>query len=299
MKRHPHLRLAFLLAAPLLAGAGQVRVLDDFETPASIQRWEGPLLISRDRATHGVSSGRFSFTAGHARLSSRQMNNDWSGFDRLAFDVYSNSDEPKALSLAIYDAVGGDVGKAAKYDYFDANRKLLLLKGWNHVDVSLRHLRAANTVRDIDLRRVVRLVLSAGQGALPLTVDLDNVRLISGTENATARSRTSPADAVTTLDDRWFSVRQVADPENVPESNEVRELRRVAERESEGLRSAIRAQECRVLKRSTASAGSWWRTSVYMCGHCLHGLTRTHKRLGCSNMWPRPAARNARRWNAN
>jgi beta-galactosidase GanA len=248
MKRHPHLRFAFLLATSVLVGAGQVRVLDDFETPASIQRWEGPLLISRARAVHGVSSGRLSFTAGHARFSSRQMNNDWSGFDRLAFDVYSDSDEPKALSLAIYDAVGGDLGKAAKYDYFDANRKLLLLKGWNHIEVSLRHLRASNTIRDIDLRRVVRLVLSAGQGALPLTVDLDNMRLISGTENAATMSRTSAADALTTIDDRWFSVRQVADPEDVPESSVVRELRRVAERESDSLRSAIRAAQMQGLE---------------------------------------------------
>src|ERR1700722_11079588 len=105
---------AFLLAMPLLAAAGQVRVLDDFETPEATQRWDGPLIISHERAAHGVSSARISFTFGHARLSSRQINGDWSGFQRLAFDIFSNSDEPKALSLAVYDEVGGDIGKAAK-----------------------------------------------------------------------------------------------------------------------------------------------------------------------------------------
>ena len=165
------------------------------------------------------------------------------GFDRLAFDVYSDSDTPKALSLAIYDEVGGDIGKAAKYDYFDADRKLLLLKGWNHIRVELRHMQAANMEREIALNRIVRLVLSARAGTVPLSVDLDNVRLIAGEEPAGSASRTAPSDAVITVNNRWFNIRQVADPEDVPESSHVAELRRVAERESQKLRDAIRAAQ--------------------------------------------------------
>jgi hypothetical protein len=241
MKSRRRLSFAFLIAVPLLAGPDRVRVLDDFEIPSAGGRWEGPLSISRERASHGSASGQVAFTGGRARLSLRLSNPDWSGYDWLAFDLYSQSEQPKALSLALYDAVGGDVDHAAKYDFFDANRKVLLLKGWNHVRLDLRHLRASNTTRDIDLRHVLRLVLSAGQDALPVTVDLDNLRLIAETELESSKSRSQPADALTTLDDRWFSVRRVADPVDVPESSAVGELRRTAERESENLRRAIAA----------------------------------------------------------
>jgi hypothetical protein len=248
MKQPLRLSLAFLLAAPLAAAAPQVRVLDDFETQAAAQHWDGPLVISRGRATHGTSSARIAFTAGQARLSSRQLIKDWSGFDWLAFDIFSPSEQPKALSLAIYDAVGGDIDKAAKYDYFDADRKLLLLKGWNHIQVDLRHPRASNTTRDIDMRRILRLAISAGREALPLTVDLDNIRLIGGAEPDASKSRRRPEDALITIDDRWFSVRRVADPEDVPESAAVTELRRVAEREAENLRIAIRTAQMQGLE---------------------------------------------------
>lgn len=296
MKGCRYLTLGFLLTIPLLARAEQVRVLDDFETPASVQRWDGPLIISRARAAHGVASAQISFTAGHARLSLRQMNNDWSGFDGLAFDIYSNSEEPKALSLAIYDEVGGDIGKAAKYDYFDANRKLLLLKGWNHVQVELRHLRAANTVRDIDLRRVIRLALSVGQDALPLTVALDNVRLVSGTEQAASMSRTSPTDALTTIDDRWFSVRQIADPEDVPESSTVRELRSAAERESESLRSTIRAAQMQGLETIYSERRLVVADLGLHVRPLLAWFNTDEQKARMSNTWLCPAVKNVRRW---
>lgn len=243
MRRSISIGFGILAAIPLLAAAEKVRVLDDFETAASAGRWEGPLILSRARSAHGTSSARVSFSPGHTRLSSRQLSRDWSGFDHLAFDIYSDSELPKAISLTLYDEVGGDAGKAAKFDYFDANRKLLLLKGWNHFQVELCPLRASSTLRDMDLHRVVRLAFSAGQGALPLNIDLDNVRLTTGVEPASTASRTQPADALTTINDRWFSVRQVADPEDVPESAQVTEGRKRAVRESDNLRNAIRAAQ--------------------------------------------------------
>ncbi|MGC4052777.1 MAG: hypothetical protein QM757_25890 [Paludibaculum sp.] len=235
-------RLAYVLlgAIPLFAATGSVRVLDDFETASSIGRWEGPIVLAHGPAAHGISSARVAFAAGHSRISSRQLGSDWSGYDLLAFDIRSDSEEPKAISLTLYDEVGGDEGKAAKYDYFDANRKLLLLQGWNHFRVELRPLLASNTMRDMDLRRVARLSFSAGQEVLPLTIHVDNLRLITGPESSATASRTMPADALTTVSGRWFSVRQVADPDDLPGSSQVIEWRKRAEGEAESLRNTIR-----------------------------------------------------------
>lgn len=240
MRRIGRLACGLLGAIPLFAATGSVRVLDDFETASSIGRWEGPIVLAHGPAAHGTSSARVAFTAGHSRFSSRQLGRDWSGYDLLAFDIRSDSEEPKAISLTLYDEVGGDEGKAAKYDYFDANRKLLLLQGWNHFRVELRPLRASNTMRDMDLRRVVRLSFSAGQDVLPLTIHVDNLRLITGPESSATASRTMPADALTTVSGRWFSVRQVADPEDLPGSAQVIEWRKRAEVEAESLRNTIR-----------------------------------------------------------
>lgn len=201
------------------------------------------MALSRLQSTHGPTSARVAFTAGHTRLSSVQLGRDWSGFDRLAFDIHSGSAEPKEISLNLYDEVGGDAGKAAKHDSFDANRKILLLQGWNHIEVRLPHMQASNTAREIALQGIVRFALSVGRDRLPLTIHLDNLRLIEGDEPAASRSKTAASDAVTSIEDRWFTVRQVADPDAVPESARVTALRHSAERETQRLRDAIGAAQ--------------------------------------------------------
>ena len=52
-----------------------------------------------------------------------------------------------------------------------------------------------------------------------------------------------PQDTVSIIDNRWVSVRQVARPEDVPESAEVTGLRKQAEREAGLLRNTIQAAQ--------------------------------------------------------
>ena len=247
-----HGRLLPLLASVLLLpgsrvtpaqSSGRVLVLEDFESPDAATRWEGLTGIATDRATHGKHSARIRIDGGRSQISSTKLPADWRGYDRLLFDVYSERDPVSTAGIRIYDSVGGDAGQAAKDDYFDGAGKIFLIKGWNHVEVSLTPLKAATYSRDIALDRIRRLQLSFSSVRSPETVYIDNLRLVSGNEGAATASRLEPADGVCLIDNRWVIVRQVARPGDVPEPDEIKRLRREAETESDLLAKTIHAAQ--------------------------------------------------------
>ncbi len=131
--------------------------------------------------------------------------------------------------------------QARKDDYADAANKILIEKGWTHVEVALDPLKAASYQRDMALDKIRRLVISCDRNPLPLTLWVDNFRVTAGAEGPDTASRTEPQDAVSTIDNRWVAARQVARPEDVPESAEVKSLRAEAARETELLRKIIQA----------------------------------------------------------
>ncbi len=234
------------LGALLLSGiaanaapAARVLVLEDFETPEAARRWDGPLTVSAERASHGRMSGKFQLAEGRARISSAKLPSDWRGYDRLLFDIFSARKTVSTATIRIYDAVGGDEGHAARFDYFEGEEKVLLVRGWNHVEVKLTPLMAATYLRSMSLDRIRRLWLSFDQADLPWTVYLDNVRLAAGEESPATASRTEPQDAVVSIDNRWVTVRQVARPDEVPESPAVVRLRQTAQTEARRLGESI------------------------------------------------------------
>jgi beta-galactosidase len=241
--------LLFLAPALLFPGSlsasaqplGRVLVLEDFETPDAAARWNGLAGITTGRATHGQHAARVRVDRDHNQISSTKLATDWRGYDRLLFDVYSERDRVSTAGIRIYDAVGGDAGQAARNEYFDGGGKILLIKGWNHVEVSLTPLKAATYLRDIALDRIRRVQLSFPSVRSPETVYIDNLRLAVGSEGPATASRLEPADGVSLIDNRWVTVRQVARPGDVPESAAVAKLRKDAEAESTLLNNAIDA----------------------------------------------------------
>src|SRR5689334_22820910 len=163
----------------LVSGAGlqapepRVLVLEDFENPGAAARWEGPIEIQASHPSHGSHSARLRLDRDHRELSSSKLPGDWRGYDRLLFDIYSESDKVSLATIRIYDAVGGDAQSAARNEYFDGHRKILLVKGWNHVEVKLTPLKAATFMRDISLDRIRQLVLSFEPNDSFTTVSLD------------------------------------------------------------------------------------------------------------------------------
>jgi beta-galactosidase GanA len=227
-----------LLFVPLCAyAASSVLVLDDFEASGSSRRWVGPVAVDPTKAAHGRNSARVTFSSDKAEVSSSKLPADWSGYDRLLFDVYHPGERIRTLSVRLYDQAGSDAGSAAKYDYFEARRKILLQHGWNHVEIRLTGLQEASYAREISLDRVVRLAFLAD--STPLVLNIDNLRLVKGEESSQTMSTSAPGDIVSVIENRWVTVRQVGRPEDVPELAEVRTLRATAERERTLLEKTI------------------------------------------------------------
>ncbi|MCC6393652.1 MAG: beta-galactosidase [Bryobacterales bacterium] len=227
----PRTLLGCCLLAASGATPGHVLVLDDFESGDSVQRWEGSLTLSPERASHGKESGKVELTAGRAEFSTTRLPRDWRGYQSLRFDVYSERHADSPLSLRIYDDNG----------YFDADQKISVRQGWNHVEVKLASLRAEFSGQPLSLGAIGKLWFSARRARLPWTIVVDNFRLATEEEPKETASRISPADTVTILDGRWFTLRQAARPEDVPESPAVARLRAEAERESTLLDKTIAA----------------------------------------------------------
>ena len=225
------LPLAMALLAVPGAPAGRVLVLEDFEPAGSASRWEGPVEAVAGMATHGQRSGQIRFTADRGRAGVSSMPGDWSPYDRLLFDVYSARKGALALSLRIED----------ESEHYEAPRKIWVQPGWNHVEAKLKSLRTASESRGLSLGSIRRLELSAERQTLPWVIHADNFRLVAGEEGGETASRRSPQDTVTILEDRFFTVRQVARPEDVPEAPSIARLRALAERERELLEKTIQA----------------------------------------------------------
>ncbi|MCW5982891.1 MAG: beta-galactosidase [Bryobacteraceae bacterium] len=209
--------------------AQQVLVLEDFETDR--KSWEGDIAIAARYVSHGSRSGEATFQRGRSAIHLTGFPSDWSAFDRLLFDVYLDRAGEAALTLRIED----------DEEPYEASRKLFIQHGWTHVEVPLARLRTVSESRNLRLARIRRFTISADRARLPLTLHIDNLRLTAGEEPAATRSKTAPQNTVSVLDDRFFTVRQVARPEEVPEAAAVAELRRRAQQEVELLGRAIDA----------------------------------------------------------
>lgn len=247
--RHHRMRIARALClpiffAPSFQAAPRILTLDHFESPQSLSHWKGPVRLGKSNEASGLKSAVVSFSEHSGDVSFLPAQRNWTGYDYLAFDIYSDDPGIRMLSLRLYDETGGDRDKAARYDYFDADRKIMAVRGWNHVEVRLRQMQAASYQRPMALDRVLRLVLSARSDSLPWTIGITHLRLVQGPDTVSAPPPgAQPGDLLTIVDNRWFVVRQIGRPEDVAESSQVAELRRQAETESAELMKAIRAAQ--------------------------------------------------------
>ncbi|HEX8985365.1 MAG TPA: beta-galactosidase, partial [Bryobacteraceae bacterium] len=229
------------LLSVLAAAPGRVLVIEDFENAAAPANWDGTLRIATQHVSHGRSSALVRFAGRDTQLSLKKLPGDWRGYERLLLDVYNERKDILTATLRIYDEAG-EASKARR-DYYEADGQVLLIPGWNHVEVKLAGIHAASYERDLALDRIRRITFSIDRGALPCTLYIDNLRLVAGVEPPEMASRTQPQDAVTLLWDRYFQVRQVAAPERVPESAEVKRLRKEAQAEAELLDKTIKTAQ--------------------------------------------------------
>lgn len=238
--------LLLVLSAPLspgrLARVGKVAVLDDFESPKSLQNWRGQMALSRNHPSHGRQS--LKVTLFPSRLVSENLPKDWSEYDRLLLDIYSPERAPITLSVGVYDELADDATAQAKDEAFLPERGVYLIPGMNHIEVKLGGLEVSASTRKLALNKVRRFDITPGSLEHPVEVYVDNLRLVQGAEDAATASTAStrrPEDGTVVLGSRSAAVGQVGPREAVAESASVKLKRQQARQELKRLEETIEA----------------------------------------------------------
>ncbi|MHB8655644.1 MAG: beta-galactosidase [Terriglobia bacterium] len=229
------------VAAPLSPGrsptVGKVTVLDDFESPQSLQNWRGQMALSRNHQSHERQSLKVTLFPGD--LVSEKLPKDWSGYDRLLLDIYNPEPAPVTLSIGIYDELANDATAQFKEEAFLPDRGVFLIPGMNHIEVKLGGLEVSASTRKLALDKVRRFDITPGSLSRPVTVYVDNLRLVQGVEGAATASTRRPEDGTVVLDSSSVTVGQVGPREAIPESAEVKRKRQEAQREFKRLKETI------------------------------------------------------------
>jgi hypothetical protein len=109
--------------------------------------------------------------AEYAGLTIEEPRPDWTGYDRLVVELFSDLDRPVSLVLRVDDA---------RHDgrYEDRfNGTVEVAPGWNRVTVPLSRIRKAPRGRDLDLRDIRRVLLFAVRPEKPFSIYLGDVSL--------------------------------------------------------------------------------------------------------------------------
>lgn len=200
-------RLLILTACLNLTGifplAAKTLVLDDFESSASLDLWQGNLSLSREHVAHGASGLKIDLSDPLRRyLYTEKLPADWNAWDALRFDIYSPSNTVELGDVQIFDAATGNSDDAEFRGTSYRGQKIFLNSGWNHFEFKLHSLRLESGERPLDLKKIRSLRLSLG-GMRAGSIYLDNMRLTAGEEEASTASKASPWDCRVTVIDRY------------------------------------------------------------------------------------------------
>ncbi len=96
---------------------------------------------------------------------------DWRGYERLAFQVFSELPGPTDLVLRIHD-------RGHNEDYDDRfNRDVVIAPGANHVEIPLQDVENAPRGRKMDMARIAGVVFFAHRPPSPFTIYVGAFRL--------------------------------------------------------------------------------------------------------------------------
>ena len=170
--------------------AGQTRILNSFEAPGDLKRWEintgTPRLVS-DHATHGAKALEITFDPkgryGAAYMATFRRQ-DWSAFDALLLDVFNPNDRPVRGTLLVADRAWQQKGSS----YWNRhNQSITLAPGRTTWTLPVRGLyrgeagsRNNDIKRNIDPDQIVRVDFGFGRKGDTGRIILDHLRLIKG-----------------------------------------------------------------------------------------------------------------------
>ncbi len=224
------------------AAAGQVLVVDDFESEQSLGNWEGPVSLSAGKATHGKSALALDLSDRRARdLSTVKLPADLSGFDQLRFDIFNPTGRVQLGSIMIQDEPGLAGGEAEFSGQAYRGNKIFMNPGWNHYELLLDRLRSENGNRAIALDKIKTFALSFG--GIDDTLYLDNFRLVKGEEGAATASKVAPTDCRVVIDNRYSYPQLAGDPAKVLGTPELKALEDKAHAAVQRLESLVGTAE--------------------------------------------------------
>ncbi len=96
---------------------------------------------------------------------------DWRGYTHLTFDVYSELSHPQSIALRI-----DDLYYTNRYDD-GFNRRVEILPGLNHINITIEDIRQAPVNRETDLSAMRKLLFFAVNPPEKFTLYFDDVRL--------------------------------------------------------------------------------------------------------------------------
>lgn len=223
-------------------GAGDVLVLDDFESASSLAKWRGPGSISPDSVAHGGGSLLLDLRNRASRtLESETLPKDWSAYDYLRFDIFSPAENVRFGTFWIFDELGDDEQAETYGQSYRGSRKLYINPGWNHYEFQLEKMMVENNDRPLALDRIRRFRLEFGGVGDKLY--LDNLRLVRGEEGPGTASRVQPRDCLVLVENTVVLTRLATPFGSLVPEPEIAALREQAGKSMERLNKAVERAE--------------------------------------------------------
>ena len=137
----------------------QVPILSDFSTPFEITRWSGDTvqhnIVSFSHGKEQVLRARFLPTETYSSLHFKGFFNDWTGYEFLEFEIYSDENYEFEVVLRIHDYLHNS-HDAAYSDRF--NKSLNIRPGENRFRINMNMLRNSPADRKMQLDRIKELI---------------------------------------------------------------------------------------------------------------------------------------------
>lgn len=149
--------------------------LASFESAIEMFGHKGQVERTKEFPTHGDYALKIHLTnEKYSGVTFDRLFNDWSGYQKLKFDVYNPQADAFIMSVRIND-VEHQIRGWINTDRF--NGQFVVSPGWNHVVFSLAEVEHTPAQRVMDMHHISHLVIYAAQLNAERDIYLDNVHL--------------------------------------------------------------------------------------------------------------------------
>ena len=159
-------------------GGSSELVLFDFESDSELDRfqWKCHTLfsLSDEHITHGARSLRLElYPSDYPGLITELEKNDWRRFKALCFDIYNPEKRKIWITVRIEDR--------KDYPNYDDrySKNYSLEPGLNRVTIPLNTLLTSGTKRNLDQKRISRLLIFSAHPQNKVVLYVDYIRLVS------------------------------------------------------------------------------------------------------------------------